>query len=57
MDLQGFIKMGGYAQYVWPAYGLTALVLVWNWWSARRSETEAQTAAKRRIELARETRT
>jgi heme exporter protein D len=55
MDLQSFLNMGGYAQYVWPAYGLTALVLVWNWWAARRSEIEAQTAAKRRSELARET--
>ena len=55
MDLQNFLNMGGYAQYVWPAYGLTALVLVWNWWAARHSEIEAQTAAKRRSELARET--
>ena len=38
-------------------YGLTALVLVWNWWSARRSETEAQSAARRRNELASENRT
>jgi len=56
MDLQAFLKMGGYAQFVWPAYGLTALVLVWNWWAARRSETEAQAAARRRIDLSRETR-
>jgi heme exporter protein CcmD len=56
MDLQSFFNMGGYAEYVWPAYGLTALVLVWNWWAALRSETEAQTSAKRRSELARETR-
>ena len=54
MDLQDFLAMGGYAAYVWPAYGLTALVLLWNWWAARRSETEAQTAAQRRNELARE---
>jgi heme exporter protein D len=54
MDLQKFFEMGGYAEYVWPSYGLTALVLLWNWWSARRSEAEAQTAAKRRNELARE---
>jgi heme exporter protein CcmD len=52
MDLITFLKMGGYAEYVWPAYGLTALILLWNWWAARRSETEAQTAAKRRNELA-----
>jgi len=57
MDLQTFFEMGGYAQFVWPAYGLTALVLVWNWWSARRSETDAQTAARRRNELASENRT
>jgi heme exporter protein D len=57
MDLQNFIEMGGYAKFVWPAYGLTALVLVWNWWSARRSETEAQSAARRRNELASENRT
>jgi heme exporter protein CcmD len=57
MDLQSFFDMGGYAKFVWPAYGLTALVLVWNWWSARRSETEAQTAARRRNELASENRT
>jgi heme exporter protein CcmD len=57
MELQNFIEMGGYAKFVWPAYGLTALVLVWNWWSARRSETQAQSAARRRNELASENRT
>jgi heme exporter protein D len=52
MDLQKFLEMGGYATYVWTSYGLTALVLLWNWWAARRSETEAQIAARRRNELA-----
>ena len=56
MDLQKFIEMGGYGEYVWPAYGLTALVLLWNWWAARRSESEAQVAARRRMDIARETR-
>ena len=56
MELQEFLNMGGYAKFVWPAYGLTALVLVWNWWSARRSESAALMAARRRLELARETR-
>ena len=56
MDLQHFINMGGYAQYVWPAYGLTALVLLWNWWSARRSESDAQAAARRRMQQSREPR-
>jgi heme exporter protein D len=55
-DLKDFLDMGGYAAFVWPAYGLTALVLLWNWWAARRSETEAQTAARRRNAIARENR-
>lgn len=25
-----FLTMGGYAAYVWPAYGIGALVLLWN---------------------------
>jgi len=48
MELQEFLKMGGYAGYVWSAYGLTFLVLVWNWWSARRCEAEGQASARRR---------
>jgi len=48
MNLQEFLSMGGYASYVWTAYGLTALVLVWNWWAARRSEAEQQLSAQRR---------
>lgn len=27
-DLSGFLAMGGYGVYVWPAYGIVALVLV-----------------------------
>ncbi len=30
MSLESFLYMGGYAVYVWPAYGITALVLVVN---------------------------
>ncbi len=56
MDLYNFLAMGGYAAYVWPAYGLTALVLLWNWWAARRSEAEARTSALRRNELSQENR-
>jgi heme exporter protein D len=36
MDLQSFLHMGGYAAYVWPAYGITALVMVANVFAARR---------------------
>ncbi len=35
--MMSFVQMGGYAAYVWPAYGITLLVLVLNVWSARRS--------------------
>jgi len=28
-SLESFFAMGGYAAFVWPAYGLTALVMVW----------------------------
>ena len=52
MDLQKFFEMGGYAGYVWTSYGLTAVILLWNWWAARSSEAEAQAAARRRNELA-----
>ena len=35
-----FLHMGGYAFYVWSAYGLTALVLLANalapWWRRRQ---------------------
>lgn len=54
MNLQTFLHMGGYAEYVWPAYGLTALVLAWNWWAACRSEAQAQTSARRRNAMAQE---
>ncbi len=30
MSLQEFFAMGGYALYVWPAYGLTLIVLLAN---------------------------
>jgi heme exporter protein D len=56
MDLQKFFAMGGYAGFVWSAYGLTFLVLVWNTWSAIHSETEARAGAQRRSELSREAR-
>ena len=25
-----FLSMGGYAHYVWPAYGIVMTVLLWN---------------------------
>ncbi len=28
-QLDGFLAMGGYGAFVWPAFGLTALIMVW----------------------------
>jgi heme exporter protein D len=38
--MSDFLAMGGYAAFVWPSYGLTALVLgglAWASWRARRA--------------------
>lgn len=37
-SLQSFLHMGGYAVYVWPAYILTFVVLVFNVISVLRRE-------------------
>jgi heme exporter protein D len=36
-----FLAMGGYAGYVWTAYGITLAVLVYNIWAARRMRARA----------------
>lgn len=51
MNLQHFLAMGGYAAFVWPAYGIALAVLVWNIWSARRAHTEARRTALRRLDI------
>jgi len=43
-----FLAMGGYAGYVWPAFGLTVAVLLLNIWSARRTLAQARRDARRR---------
>jgi heme exporter protein D len=44
--LTDFLAMGGYAAYVWPAYGFAAVVLiallVQSWRSARRRDAELE---------------
>ena len=44
--MSDFLAMGGYAAYVWSAYGLALLVLiallVQSWRSARRREAELE---------------
>jgi heme exporter protein D len=42
-----FLDMGGYAAFVWPSYGLVALVLgvlAWTSWRARAAATAALAA-------------
>ncbi len=50
MSLGQFLRMGGYAVFVWPSYALAALVILINIVSARRVLREGQRAAKRRFE-------
>ncbi|HQR49950.1 MAG TPA: heme exporter protein CcmD [Steroidobacteraceae bacterium] len=57
MELREFLHMGGYAGYVWTAYGLSTLVLVLNWVSARRTEAEQRELAMRRMASDKEART
>jgi heme exporter protein CcmD len=56
MNLREFLHMSGYAGFVWTAYGLTAVVLFANWWTARRSEAEQIESARRRMTTDKETR-
>ncbi len=52
MDIGEFLAMGGYAALRLAGYGLSALVLVWNAWSARRLRRVELAAARRRAATA-----
>lgn len=43
-----FLHMDGYAAYVWCSYGLTLIVLVGNFWLARRNLSAQLRQANRR---------
>jgi heme exporter protein CcmD len=43
-----FIRMGGYAEYVWPCFLLAAAVLAWNVVAARRLHAAARERVLRR---------
>jgi heme exporter protein D len=51
--MEEFLHMGGYANFVWPSYGLGLLVLAWNVWSARKLQRDALERARRRVATAR----
>lgn len=44
-----FLDMGGYAVFVWPAYGITLAVVVLNVVWARRALARARAGARRRL--------
>ena len=44
-----FFHMGGYAMFVWPSYGLAALVLWLNWYLPRRQHRQLLRQLKRRF--------
>jgi heme exporter protein D len=44
-----FLEMGGYAAYVWSAYGITLLVVLLNVWAARRARTRPLERAIRTV--------
>jgi len=53
-EVTHFLAMGGYARFVWPAYGFATLVLggmaVWAWrqYGRQRRQWEAQAGARPR---------
>jgi len=51
VSLAHFFAMGGYAVYLWPCYGLGALVVIVNGVAARRALRRAQREARRRLEM------
>lgn len=36
-----FLSMGGHGPYVWSAYGVTLVVMVYNAWAAYRQQANA----------------
>lgn len=49
-SISTFLAMGGYARFVWPAYGLTLLVLTANVLLALWRERTLRRRLRRRIE-------
>ena len=48
-----FLQMGGYAAYVWSAYGITLIVLGANIWAAFRNHAKMLARAQRENRLER----
>jgi heme exporter protein CcmD len=46
-----FLAMGGYAQYVWPAYAIVLAAIVLNIVWARRALARARAEARKRLAM------
>ncbi len=46
-----FLAMGGYAQFLWPAYAVTLLAIVANVVAARHAHAAALEEARRRLAM------
>jgi heme exporter protein D len=46
-----FLAMGGYAQYVWPSYGIVLAAIVLNVVWARRALQRARADARKRLAM------
>ncbi len=44
-----FFHMGGYALYVWSSYGLTAVIMIALYWSAKRDQQQIKQQIARRV--------
>ncbi len=49
--MKEFLDMGGYAAFVWPAWGLTFVVVILNVIWARRSLARSREEARRRLAM------
>ncbi|MBT8114227.1 MAG: heme exporter protein CcmD [Arenicella sp.] len=49
MNWSEFFHMGGYAFYVWSAWGLTALVLLWQFIQPKRRNAKIRRLLKRQL--------
>jgi len=55
-SFHGFLNMGGYAAFVWPAYAVTLTVMGLNIYWAKRLIARSHQAVRRRIAVQEESR-
>jgi heme exporter protein D len=49
MNWSEFFHMGGYAYYVWPSWGLTALVILWQYLQPKMANKRIRREISRQI--------